>query len=118
MALRRTRWLQAADIQHRLGRMLRSPLRLVLAGALLGACTAAWAIELHNGTIAGGGGQASEGSLHLVATHGEPVMGVSARDGWVLTAGFPATLAASAPAGDRLLFRDGFESDPEGEPAP
>jgi hypothetical protein len=93
------------------------------AAMLAASASAAWAYELHNGTVVGGGAQLRSGAWTLVVTLGEPVMARSEQDGVVLVSGFPATLASTAPAGARLLFRDGFEGDglepaTNGEPTP
>ncbi len=63
------------------------------------------ALEIRNGTMAGGGGDIAAAQYQLTGSFGEAVAGTVAAEGFELTAGFPATL--NPP--NQIIFIDGFE---------
>jgi hypothetical protein len=102
-----------SDLQDQ-GKRAASVLAIAFAvGA--GIAQAAGVFEMHNPTIAGGGGIVSADCYALVGTIGEPVAGPTAAGPYELNSGFPATLGYGAgtppiPVGD-AIFGNGFEGN-------
>jgi len=86
---------------------------LVLATALVMDMAAAGGnFAIRNGTVAGGGGDASAGGIRVIWTIGEAAMGTISAGGFRLTSGFPATIGDSGIQGGPIggaIFKDGFE---------
>ena len=109
LAAQRSRTPEATPRRRRGGRLVLA----VAAVLVMEAAAAGSGFVIRNGTVAGGGGDVTQGNFRVVWTIGEAAMGTTSAEGFRLTSGFPATIGDSDIQGGPIggpIFKDGFES--------